>query len=767
MANLTKVTICIPTAFTDPVELAWNNARLAFCTALPKMTPAAAPEEQWSHKHREVCPLRLGLHEGQVTSDIFTAGNIELIREIFLDAGNSLVALRLRLKNLSRVPVHVESISPLFCRRPEEVNLHGAPAGDWEVLCQKSLKNDVPAALRLGCFDVDFRHATSGLTELGDDQDLIKTVLSVEAEPFMLVRPVQHKQTNLLFGFLTQGEHLQQVRLSTDSDRVKLKELTFRADFNRCEVGPDKSLSTHWCAIMQGPDIQDLIDHYVQNQAVSVSKTPDSAPPSVYCSWQFYGPTFSEKDMLENLAHLAKEPLPFDVFLIDDCWSKHWGDWYANEKWPSGMQAAAKAIQAAGYRPGIWTCPYLVASDSENAQKMRDWLLYDTAHNPVEFRMGDAINYVLDPTIAEVRQWLEDLYRRLTEYGFVYHKLDFTRAVFQNPDAVLHDRQKTLLQAYRDGLIAVRRGAGDAAYVSVCGGHYGGALGIIDAQRTGSDTYSIWDKPPVPPRIKQTFMRTWMGRLHHIDPDAMAVRRRSEPWDDTVYGRLALGTLTDDEAELLAMNQYLAGSVVCFSERLKELGAERKRLYRKIIPSVNRPSVPLDLFNPGSPSVLLTVIEPRCPQLESWLTVAFINWTDDAKEMTLEVSGRIHDHLPARRYFAYEIITGTALGLFETGTAIALEQVPAHGCRLIKLIPWDSFDLPTLIATDLHYSGGGVEIESWQVNRNEIKGRLSTRWDGPVNLTVAFPIPNSDTISLHTHEVGDPNCDFVICSQFS
>ena len=44
-----------------------------------------------------------------------------------------------------------------------------------------------------------------------------------------------------------------------------------------------------------------------------------------------------------------------------------------------------------------------------------------------------------------------------------------------------------------------------------------------------------------------------------------------------------------------------------------------------------------------------------------------------------------------------------------------------------------------LVGTDLHDSGGGVEIAQWQATAHEISGRIETRWDYAVRITAAFP----------------------------
>jgi alpha-galactosidase len=101
------------------------------------------------------------------------------------------------------------------------------------------------------------------------------------------------------------------------------------------------------------------------------------------------------------------------------------------------------------------------------------------------------------------------------------------RAVFLEGDYQFFNPHINRLEAYRMGLEAIRRGVGDDAYISVCGGHFGGSIGIADSQRSGSDVVSFWDPNEIP-KYRQNMLRTWMNRLWHVDPDAMMVRRNEK-----------------------------------------------------------------------------------------------------------------------------------------------------------------------------------------------------------------------------------------------
>ncbi len=47
-----------------------------------------------------------------------------------------------------------------------------------------------------------------------------------------------------------------------------------------------------------------------------------------------------------------------------------------------------------------------------------------------------------------------------------------------------------------------------------------------------------------------------------------------------------------------------------------------------------------------------------------------------------------------------------------------------------------------LAGTDLHFSGGGVEMTSWKILNQRVEGQIDTQWKYPVKVTVAFPAEN-------------------------
>ena len=741
---------------TDPLVYDDGKVRISGTWAVPQTEPRAPEMQCWVHRDRTKRPDVLAGYEGRTVADTYSAPGLELTREVWIADDDGSIAIRQRLRNRSAAPICVRSLIPLRCDGPQSLLVAKRGAEAWQVVVQRRLKNGVPTAFRPGVFDKDYALATGKIVETGqgtEDEHSDR----VEADPFCLIRAHDAPSSPvLLIGYLSQTGHLARLLLhiaSTGRD-VQLDSLVAECEFDSTVLPVGGERTSQWLLIQSGTEPNELVADYAERVGRYHGVKPPPLPaPAVMCTWYYYGPYFTEADLIEDLAYLEQDRIPFDVFLIDECWDMSWGDWEGSAEWPSGMKAAADRIRALGYRPGIWTCPLLAKIDSRLALEHSEWLLRRDDGTPSVFNM-DGPNYVLDPTVPGVCQHIEELFRKMTNvWGFTYHKLDFTRAIFVDEQVQFYEPGATRLATYRQALEAVRRGAGPDAYISVCGGHYGGSLGLADSQRSGSDVVACWNSPPALPKFKQNVLRTWMNRLWHVDADAMMVRRREEPINDTRHGILSVGRFTDEEAKTIAVNQYIGGGMVCLTEKFLELDTDRKALYRHVIPPARCSSIPLDPFEPVCPSQMLTRIQPKCIDLGTWVTVAAVNWTDEPREISIELSKSVCSSLQTDCCLAFDFWSQQVLGLVETGAVLDLGTLAPHTNRLIRLAPWDG-TTAVLAGTDLHFSGGGVEVSRWQVTANGVEGEVDTHWPLPVRLTVAFPSKEGYVTAQTTVEPG-------------
>lgn len=125
------------------------------------------------------------------------------------------------------------------------------------------------------------------------------------------------------------------------------------------------------------------------------------------------------------------------------------------------MKNVADEIREAGLIPGIWTSPFITDRNAPIVSENYEYILKNSKGEPCLFPMNDRIFYILDITNPEVISLVRQLYHMLRyDWGFIYHKLDFTRAPLIQEDAVFYDDTITLVEAYRAAVQAVRDGIG-------------------------------------------------------------------------------------------------------------------------------------------------------------------------------------------------------------------------------------------------------------------------------------------------------------------
>ncbi|MDH5294626.1 MAG: alpha-galactosidase, partial [Acidimicrobiia bacterium] len=166
----------------------------------------------------------------------------------------------------------------------------------------------------------------------------------------------------------------------------------------------------------------------------------------VWCSWYSFFRDISEPALLSVLSDLGT--LPFSTFQIDDGWQRSNGDWQANAKFPSGMEAFADRIAIEGRTPGLWLAPFLADADSALVARFPQMLLRDEDGAPlVGARNWGGDTYVLDVGRDDVLEWVADLTLTVVGWGYHYLKLDFlyapalpTSSVDERPREVLYRR---------------------------------------------------------------------------------------------------------------------------------------------------------------------------------------------------------------------------------------------------------------------------------------------------------------------------------------
>ena len=298
---------------------------------------------------------------------------------------------------------------------------------------------------------------------------------------------------------------------------------------------------------------------------------------SGYTSWYNRYLDISEESIREDLRGFAGEEKLPDVFQIDDGYEAAVGDWLTpNEKFPSGMKAAADAIRDAGMLPGIWLAPFTAETNSALAKEHPDWLLRDESGKAPLGGNNWSGFYGLDIYHPGVRAYLKEVFDTVVRrWGYGLVKLDFLYCA-----CLIPRRDKTRAQVMFDGMRLLRSLAGDALILG-CGVPLVPAFGLVDYCRIGCDMSLSWDdlaymRPMHRERastkntiLNTVFRRHLDGRAFRNDPDVFLLR------DDNMK-------LTPEQRRTLATVNALFGGVLFTSDNVGKYDGEKRAFYERL-----------------------------------------------------------------------------------------------------------------------------------------------------------------------------------------
>ncbi len=296
-------------------------------------------------------------------------------------------------------------------------------------------------------------------------------------------------------------------------------------------------------------------------------------PPTGWCSWYCFGARVTARNVMDNLSAIAKDVPQLKYVQLDDGYQPAMGDWLeTGNAFGGDVQGVLQAIRKQGFEPAIWVAPFIAEAGSHVFQQHPGWFMKGDDGKPLSadkvtfqgWRRGPW--YALDGTNPEVQKHLESVFRTMRQrWGVTYFKLDanFWGAMHGGR---LHDPHATRVEAYRRGMQAVLRGAGDG-FILGCNHPMWPSFGLIHGSRSSGDIKRAWDT--FQKVARQTLNRNWQnGRLWWNDPDAV-----------TLSGSMPAGEYRFHATAIVA-----AGGMVLSGDDLSTLPPDRLAMFKKLLP---------------------------------------------------------------------------------------------------------------------------------------------------------------------------------------
>lgn len=349
--------------------------------------------------------------------------------------------------------------------------------------------------------------------------------------------------------------------------------------------------------------------------------------PNGWCSWYHYYADVSADDIRENLAVRAERFPALRYVQIDDGYQAKMGDWLTpSPKFEQGVAALAAEIHAAGCEPALWVAPFIAEPDSRVFQDHPDWFVKGEDGLPLP---SERVTYggwrctpwyVLDGTHPEVQAHLEGVFRTLREHwGIHYFKLDanFWGAIHGGR---FHDTSATRVEAYRRGMAAILRGAGEGAFLLGCNAPIWPSLGLVHGMRVSDDVERNGHR--FRQIAREVFCRAWQNdRLWALDPDCICLRdlpsQQASPADYSFH-----------LAALVA-----SGGMMLAGDRLQALDGEQGGQLQKL----------LALCAVRAPSARFESMEFVCGEVvlpEGGSLLCLFNWEAQPQECLLPEGGQ-------------------------------------------------------------------------------------------------------------------------------
>ena len=399
------------------------------------------------------------------------------------------------------------------------------------------------------------------------------------------------------------------------------------------------------------------------------------------------------------------------------------------------MKAITRHIRAKGFKAGIRFNPFCAALDSTLVQNHPDYCVqektasrggrkYSRGHaarngyKPASVHLPETGKEValLDVSHPEVQSRIREQIKQIVgECGYSFINADFTAYTMGLTNAShnlhWHDKDLTSVQLYRlagellrETIDEVQSEKGllkDDVLLTGYNTVPGLCIGSVDVNTPllspSLSTISGASKRPSDAWHHQR------GTKHRLSRYAAHLREHNVLWGH-VFGEITIDEPRPVNEAIVEMTAAaLSGGTVLCADQFATLTPSRAGYLAKIFPLIGTAATPIDLYDEPFPKIwCLPMSTPR----ESWYLAAVFNWNDyeDDAYFELETLG-----IPkSKEFLVHDFWMRQYLG--KVSHSVTLLNIPPRSAKLLCFR--EEQDVPQFLATDMHYTQGGVEILS-------------------------------------------------------
>ena len=458
-------------------------------------------------------------------------------------------------------------------------------------------------------------------------------------------------------------------------------------------------------------------------------------PPAGWMTWYAVGFAATEQVVLEN-AELMKRKLS------DYGASAVWVDWEWQhethfkepprgvdvfhplpERYPHGLAYLADRLSGMGLVPALWVGFTHEPGTTEFIEKHPETVLLDYPYWYGRYTFDTS-----HPTWRE--EYLIPAAKTVPAMGYRALKWDCLPLCLTASD-VAYDKmygKQGPWRALHEAVEIVRNTVGEDFYMMSCSGATDRpvlfAADVFDGARIGEDVFT-WEA------FERTARRLCHLYLMHntilyCDPDNVVIRDEYNASPLEKRARIALVSLL--------------GLPITIGDDLRTLPEEDVDYYRFALPTLD--AHPTDLRDYRTEDKVLPVRLSVVKPFTSFTALGVFNFADEERTVTLTLAEDLG--LTEGAYHVYDTFERVYGGIAEG--ALTLTLAP-HECRVLRLTP--TADIPTVIATSRHITGGAPDLLALAYQDGRLCGKSAVIGGCDYTVTIATPDGRILTHTLH------------------